>query len=198
VSGKSRIVFVKIYTKVGDGGHTYLYGGWKLKKDHPRVRAYGDVDELNSVLGWAETETKGSSLRRAILTIQAELFVLGADLSTPRRSPRSKDVPRVGPGHIGRLEREMDKLSHPLPELKNFILPGGKGGGALLHLARAVCRRAERNLVPLLRSDKSLLEAQIYLNRLSDYLFLLARTCNQKNRAPENIWKPSNSSPPAV
>ncbi|MBL8024457.1 MAG: cob(I)yrinic acid a,c-diamide adenosyltransferase [Elusimicrobia bacterium] len=182
---------MKIYTKVGDGGDTYLFGGRKLRKDSPRVKAYGVVDELNSVLGWAETETKALSVRRSISIIQEELFVLGADLSTPRDAPDSKKIPRIGPVQIERLEREMDTLSRHLPELRNFILPGGAGGGALLHLARAVCRRAERSLVVLLKRDQSFLHAQIYLNRLSDCLFLLARTGNQKARSPEKIWKPT-------
>lgn len=180
---------MKIYTKMGDGGDTYLFGGKKVRKDHPRVMAYGDVDELNSVLGWAETLAPGQALRRAIRTVQWELFTLGADLSTPLSSRPPKPVPRIGADHIARVEREIDRLSDRLPELKNFILPGGSPLGAVLHQGRAVARRAERALVPLLKKDRSLSHAQIYLNRLSDYLFVLARTANQAARRLEQIWK---------
>jgi cob(I)alamin adenosyltransferase len=180
---------MKIYTKVGDGGDTYLFGDGKVRKDHPRVNAYGDVDEMNSVLGWAETLAERKLLREDIEKVQGELFILGADLSTPPGSRPPKQVPRIGTGHIKRLEKEIDTLSARLPKLENFILPGGSGVGAVLHLARAVCRRAERSLVPILKKDRSLSDAQIYLNRLSDYLFILARTANLDAKRPERIWK---------
>jgi cob(I)alamin adenosyltransferase len=180
---------MKIYTKVGDGGDTYFFGGQKVRKDHPRVSAYGDVDELNSVLGWAETLTGNRSLKRALGLIQEELFILGADLSTPPGSRPPKPVPRITPSHINRLEREIDAVSERLPALRHFVLPGGSSAGAALHLARAVARRAERSLIPLLKKDKSLTSPQIYLNRLSDYLFVLARLLNQQKNKTEKTWR---------
>ena len=179
---------MKIYTKVGDGGDTFLFGGAKVRKDHPRVRAYGDVDELNAVLGLAAAQAV-PSLRPSIVFVQEELFILGADLSAPWRAKTPKPVPRIGSDHIRRLEREIDVCSDRLPPLKNFILPGGSEIGASLHMARAVCRRAERSLTPLLKRDRTLTHAQIYLNRLSDYLFVLARTASRLSRQPEKIWR---------
>jgi cob(I)alamin adenosyltransferase len=180
---------MKIYTKVGDGGDTYLFGGGKVRKDHPRVNAYGDVDELNSVLGWAASLTQDSETLGALDLVQKELFVLGADLATPLDARPPKSVPRIGAKEIARLERAIDKISKHLPALTHFILPGGSSLGAALHLARAVCRRAERVLVPLMGSDKSIRDAQIYMNRLSDYLFVLARRANQKAGVKETLWK---------
>ena len=180
---------MKIYTKVGDGGDTYLFGGGKVRKDHPRVNAYGDVDELNSVLGWAASLTQDSEVIGALELVQKELFVLGADLATPPDARPPKSVPRIGAKEIARLERAIDTLSKHLPALTHFILPGGSSLGAALHFARAVCRRAERVLVPLLGSDKSIRDAQIYMNRLSDYLFVLGRRANQKAGVQETLWR---------
>lgn len=181
---------MKIYTKVGDGGDTYLFGGGKVRKDHPRVNAYGDVDELNSVLGWAASLTQDSEILETLELIQKELFVLGADLATPPDARPPKAVPRIGSKEIARLEKIIDKISKQLPALTHFILPGGSSLGAALHLARAVCRRAERVLIPLMGSDKSIQDAQIYMNRLSDFLFILARRANQKAGGKETLWRP--------
>jgi cob(I)alamin adenosyltransferase len=182
---------MKIYTKVGDGGDTYLFGGGKVRKSHPRVMAYGDVDELNSVLGWAGSLTKDRAILAAIDVVQNELFILGADLATPPGAHAPKAVPRIEPGHIERLEKAIDALTDILPPLKHFILPGGSSLGAALHLARAVCRRAERSLVPVLHRDRSLRHSQIYMNRLSDYLFVLARWSNHRSGRKERIWTPT-------
>ena len=181
---------MKIYTKVGDGGDTYLFGGGKVRKDHPRVNAYGDVDELNSVLGWAASLTQDSEIRGALEFVQKELFVLGADLATPPDARPPKAVPRIGAKEIARLEKAIDKISKRLPALTHFILPGGSSLGSALHLARAVCRRAERVLVPLMESDQSIRNTQIYINRLSDFLFVLARRANQKAGGKETLWRP--------
>jgi cob(I)alamin adenosyltransferase len=181
---------MKIYTKVGDGGDTYLFGGGKVRKDHPRVNAYGDVDELNSVLGMAVSVAQSSDMRDAIVAVQRELFILGADLATPPDARPPKAVPRIGAEHIARLEREIDVLSQDLPALTHFILPGGSALGSVLHMARAVCRRSERVLVPLMGSDQSIKDAQIYINRLSDYLFVLARATNQRAGVQETLWSP--------
>jgi cob(I)alamin adenosyltransferase len=183
---------MKIYTKVGDGGNTFLLDGVRVRKNHPRVKAYGDVDELNGVLGLAAALGADAPLKAFLLDIQRELFVLGADLSAPRRGGHAPEsVPRITAAHIVRLEREIDRISDALPPLRHFILPGGAPAGAALHVARTVARRAERSLTPLLQSDPTLREAQIYLNRLSDYLFVLARWVNRRARRAEREWKPS-------
>ncbi|MBP9128061.1 MAG: cob(I)yrinic acid a,c-diamide adenosyltransferase [Elusimicrobia bacterium] len=181
---------MKIYTKVGDGGDTYLFGGEKVRKDHPRVMAYGDVDELNSLLGWAASFTEDEEFRKVLSRLQNELFVLGADLATPRTARLSKRVPRIGPCHVVELEKGIDRLSAELPRLTHFILPGGSVVGSALHLARAVCRRAERALAPMVGSDKTVRPAQIYMNRLSDFLFVLARHANLKSTVSETPWIP--------
>jgi cob(I)alamin adenosyltransferase len=181
---------MKIYTKVGDGGKTLLFGGEKVWKDHPRVMAYGDVDELNSLLGWAICLTADGEILKILTRLQNELFVLGADLATPRSARLAKRVPRVGPRHIQALEKAIDRVSAGLPPLTHFILPGGDALGAALHIARAVCRRAERALVPIVGSDKTVRSAQIYMNRLSDFLFVLARHANRKANVPETPWVP--------
>jgi len=183
---------MKIYTKVGDGGNTFLLDGVRVRKNHPRVKAYGDVDELNGVLGLAAALGADAPLKAFLLDIQRELFVLGADLSAPRRGGHApRGVPRITAEHIARLEREIDRISDALPPLRHFILPGGAPAGAALHVARTVARRAERSLTPLLQSDPTLREAQIYLNRLSDYLFVLARWVNRRARRAEREWKGS-------
>lgn len=184
------MVPMKIYTKVGDGGKTFLFGGKKVWKDHPRVMAYGDVDELNSLLGWALSLTEDEEIMKILTRLQNELFVLGADLATPRSARVSKRVPRVGPRHVAALEKAIDRVSAKLPRLTHFILPGGGALGVALHIARAVCRRAERALVPIVGSDKTVRSAQIYMNRLSDFLFVLARHANRKANAPETPWAP--------
>jgi cob(I)alamin adenosyltransferase len=181
---------MKIYTKVGDGGFTFLFGGGKVRKDHLRVNTYGDVDELNSVLGWAACLSQDAEIKGALELVQNELFVLGADLATPPDARPPKAVPRIGGKEITRLEKAIDKISKKLPALTHFILPGGSTVGAALHLARAVCRRSERGLVPLMATDTSIRDAQIYMNRLSDFLFVLARRANQKAGGKEIIWKP--------
>ncbi len=181
---------MRIYTKVGDGGRTYLFGGKKVRKDDLRVEAYGAVDELNALLGWTRSQAKDVSVQNRMESIQNELFVLGADLATPPGTKRtSKAVPRIGPVHIQRLEKEIDDLETELPPLKTFILPGGSPGGASLHMARTVCRRAERIVSALFLRRATSRENQIYLNRLSDYLFVLARSVNRNDRQRETPWR---------
>lgn len=181
---------MKIYTKVGDGGNTFLFGGKKVRKDDPRVKAYGHVDELNAALGLARALLKNTALAGKIDAVQKELFVLGADLAAPPGAKTPKAPPRIGPDHVKRLEREIDTLQALLPPLKTFILPGGSPAGAALHLARAVCRRAERSVVALSKKQKIGPQTQIYLNRLSDHLFVLARAANAAESAPETPWVP--------
>jgi len=177
---------MKIYTRVGDGGYTYLFGGKKVRKDNDRVEAYGTVDELNSALGLAAALAKNADVQRRIGAIQRDLFVLGADLATPPKKGAPR-VPRIGPAHVRRLEEEIDRMQKDLPPLRHFILPGGSPAGAALHLARAVCRRGERYCASLGRSFPS---AIVYLNRLGDYLFVLARRASRREGKKETLWIP--------
>ena len=175
----------KIYTRGGDAGETSLGDGSRVSKLDPLVRAYGAVDELNSVVGWAEVEVDDARLRR----IQNELFDLGADLSVPYEEGDGKL--RIAQDAVDGLEADCDAVNEALPELKSFILPGGSEAAARLHIARAVCRRAES--VALWAATERPVNplALVYLNRLSDLLFILARAAN--GGAPEPLWKPGGS-----
>ena len=179
---------MKIYTKTGDNGTTSLLGGTRVAKDHLRVAAGGDVDELNALLGVVKAEAKGA-LGRLLGHIQRDLFALGAQLADPTaRLARRKAKATVGAAQTRRLERAIDKAEAGLPPLAAFILPGGTSLGAHLHLARTVCRRAERAVITLHRDtplDKHLLE---YVNRLSDLLFVLARAANHAAARGEDRW----------
>lgn len=181
---------MKIYTKAGDGGKTYLFGGKKVSKNDLRVEAYGSVDELNSAIGWVKAQLKDSRAIEQLEILQKELFTLGADLATPADAKTPKKVPRIEQGHVARLEREIDRLQETLPPLRSFILPGGNPAGAALHLARSICRRAERAVVTLSNRKKTGVVNQIYLNRLSDYLYVLARRVNRIENQPETPWVP--------
>lgn len=179
---------MKIYTKTGDEGQTGLFGGPRVSKDAPRIEAYGTVDELNSVLGLARTETLPQSIDALLAGIQSELFSLGAELATP--NPAAKGTDLIGPANIERLEQAIDHYEADLEPLKQFILPGGTKGAATLHLARTVCRRAERRLVTLVHStsEKISPELVVYLNRLSDLLFVLARAANHAAGVADVPW----------
>ena len=174
----------RIYTRGGDAGETSLGDGSRVSKLDPLVRAFGAVDELNSVVGWAQVEAQDARLER----IQNELFDLGADLSVPYNADDGKL--RVTQAKIDALERDCDEANAPLEPLKSFVLPGGNETAARLHLARAVCRRAES--VTLWAADERPVNplVLVYLNRLSDLLFILARAANG---ADEILWKPGAS-----
>ncbi len=181
----------KIYTKTGDDGDTGLFGGGRVSKAHVRVEAYGAVDELNSVIGWALTHP-GDGISEKLQTVQADLFTIGAQLATPAETRGRRPVLPVLPeSRIGELESWIDSLELGLPELTTFILPGGSPAGAALHLARTVCRRAERRVVALHELESIEASTITYLNRLSDLLFVLARHVNQRDGAPEFPWLPS-------
>ena len=180
---------MKIYTKSGDSGETGLFGGQRVPKDDPRIEAYGTVDEVNAVLGLALARCQDPDLRALIERVQAELFGVGADLATPA-DVDSAYVRRVDETSIERLETEIDAWEESLPPLKNFILPGGSEVGAILHIARTVCRRAERSVVKLSEQAAINPNIQRYLNRLSDWLFTLARLVNQHNGMTETPWQP--------
>jgi cob(I)alamin adenosyltransferase len=181
----------KIYTRRGDDGSTGLFGGPRVRKDDLRVAAYGDVDELNSALGVAREELPQGDLRALVDALQSELFTLGAELATPDADKAPKEVPRIMDAHVSRLEQEIDRLTGELPEMKNFILPGGSRAGAALHLCRTVCRRAERKAVSLADGVPVSAQALAYLNRLSDLLFVMARAANLRAGGIEIPWKPA-------
>jgi|SRR3989344_8883896 len=178
---------VKVYTRGGDRGMTSLFGGGRVEKNSARIEAYGQVDELNSMLGVVLTDSLSADIVRKISRVQKELFVLGGDLATPI-SVKVK-VPRISRSHIKRLEREIDRWDATLPKLKNFILPGGIKVGSKLHLARAIARRVERSIVAL--TDEESINPNIlpYINRLSDWFFVAARYANHLSKIPETIWK---------
>jgi len=171
----------RVYTKSGDAGETSLVDGSRVSKADPRVVAYGDVDELNSLLGIARVGLADQQLDDALGKIQNELFVVGADLA----SPLEIQVPRVEEAHVAEMERLIDLLLEELEPLREFILPGGTQLGATLHLARAVARRAERSVVALAAQSGINERALVYLNRLSDLLFVMARVANKRSGARE-------------
>jgi cob(I)alamin adenosyltransferase len=179
---------MKIYTKTGDTGSTALFGGKRVSKESLRIDAYGTVDELNALLGIVGTSTAHGGLRDAVYRVQRELFILGADLATPLDTPRVS-IPRVDDAHVEWMEELMDDLETRLPELRNFILPGGSVAAAHLHHCRTVCRRAERAIVRL-AGYESINETDIvYINRLSDLLFVLAREANRLDGHEDVPWK---------
>ena len=179
---------VKIYTKTGDDGTTGLFGGARVPKDHPRVAAYGAVDELNCQLGCARSLGMPEDLDGALARIQDELFALGADLATPAEAKASSKVRRVAPQDAEWLERMIDLFDEEIPPLRSFVLPGGGPAAAGVHLARALCRRAERATVTLSRSEKIGPATVVCLNRLSDFLFTLGRVLNHRARVTEQPW----------
>ena len=167
----------KIYTRTGDDGSTGLSDGSRASKDCFRVRAYGEVDEANSAIGVARLHIDNIELERSLARIQNDMFDLGADLSTPTLEDDSKAL-RVVQSQIDRLETELDALNKDLAPLKTFVLPGGTPPAAYLHLARAITRRAEREIVTMAREEDINPLALKYINRLSDFLFVAARWCN--------------------
>ncbi len=187
---------MKIYTRTGDKGQTSLVTGKRVSKASDRVDTYGTVDELNSAIGVAIAEISNvkyqiSNVKKELEDIQHDLFEIGAVLATPEKSTK-----HTAPSTLGKraleFERVIDKLTMTLPPLKNFILPGGGKAGVFLHMARTVCRRAERRIIAL--SEKEAVDDEIvkYFNRLSDLLFTMARFVNQKDKKKETVWRPSH------
>jgi cob(I)alamin adenosyltransferase len=181
---------VKIYTKTGDSGNTGLFGGGRVPKDDPRVEAYGDVDELNAVLGLARSAELMPRIDEVLVPIQRDLFSIGALLATPDRDKMEQHLTkaRISDERIAELEREIDACDKELEPLKAFILPGGTQKAAALHVARTVCRRAERRVIHLQREVEIPQIVVVYLNRLSDLLFTLARFANARADAGEVTW----------
>ncbi|MGI9360231.1 MAG: cob(I)yrinic acid a,c-diamide adenosyltransferase [Parasphingorhabdus sp.] len=186
----------KIYTKTGDDGTTGLVGGARVAKNDPRMAAIGDVDELNSVLGVAICQLDDGKLLKSLQVIQNDLFDLGADLATPADEgddfAPSEMVLRVTPSQVERLESEIDAVNDGLDPLTSFILPGGSNAAAAIHLARATARRAERTAVSAAQVMALNPQALAYLNRLSDYLFVVARMLNNGGKS-DILWVPGAS-----
>ena len=180
---------MKIYTKTGDTGETGLYGGTRVPKDAMRVEACGTVDELNACIGFVRSQIQDLEVNAILHRIQNELFDIGADLATLDAHPKAESL-RISPTLTIELEKEIDRFHDQLPPLKNFILPGGSTGGAAIHLARTVARRAERCVVSLAKGETVNPAVLLYLNRLSDLLFVLARLVNYRLNKPEPIWEP--------
>ncbi|MBL8998050.1 MAG: cob(I)yrinic acid a,c-diamide adenosyltransferase [Gemmatimonadales bacterium] len=181
---------MKIYTKTGDDGDTGLFGGGRVPKDHARVAAYGDVDELNAVLGMARSVDVMPRIDEVLAPIQRDLFALGALLATPDHEKMKEQLAkaRISDARIGQLEQAIDDGEAELEPLKAFIMPGGTPKAAALHVARTVCRRAERAIIRLQREAEIPQIVVIYLNRLSDLLFVLARVANRRAGAGEVTW----------
>ena len=180
----------RIYTKTGDHGDTGLGDGSRVPKDHPRVTAYGTVDELNALLGVFLVQLDDSTLIELIRSVQNDLFDVGADLCLPQQD--GDKALRVRTEQAERLEKAIDRYNERLQPLKSFILPGGTAAAAWCHLARTVCRRAERDVVTLARNEKINPQVIIYLNRLSDLLFVLARVCNHDGK-DDVLWVPGQT-----
>jgi cob(I)alamin adenosyltransferase len=180
---------MKIYTRSGDEGDTGLFGGGRVPKDHPRVAAYGDVDELNSALGLVRA-TLPPLFDELLASVQRDLFAMGGQLATPdpERVTRALEKAALSEDRVGELERAIDTADVELAPLKAFVLPGGTPKAATLHVARTVCRRAERSVVRLAREAEVHPDFVVYLNRLSDLLFTLARLANHRAGIPDEAW----------
>jgi cob(I)alamin adenosyltransferase len=183
---------VKIYTKTGDAGETGLFGGGRVRKDDPRVQAYGEVDETNAAIGFAASLDPSDFEAHALQTIQRDLFSIGAELASPTPTTVEKVLARsgapIGAAEVGALEDLIDAHEATLTPLKNFILPGGTPKAAALHVARTTCRRAERAVVTLAGAEQTNPAIIHYLNRLSDLLFVLARATNAHAGKPDIPW----------
>jgi len=181
---------MKIYTKTGDTGKTSLIGGTKVLKSDPRIDAYGTIDELNSSIGLVSDFCNDQHAKNILKEIQDRLFTIGSELACDPNKKINMPIPDLHESDIELLEKEMDQMDAELPRMKNFILPGGLPSVSFMHVARCVCRRAERCSVNLQENEGNVNPLIIkYLNRLSDYLFMLARYTGIKNNAPEIIWK---------
>jgi cob(I)alamin adenosyltransferase len=182
---------MKIYTRTGDQGETALFGGERVSKDSARIEAYGDVDEVNAAVGVARAFLHDPDLDTILATVQNNLFVLGGDLATPLPPANGQvayRIPRITADHVTAVEQFIDRADAELLPLHTFILPTGDQGAALLHLARTICRRAERRVVALTRHEQINPQAIVYLNRLSDLLFVIARLANHRAGVTETPW----------
>ena len=179
---------MKIYTRTGDTGETGLFDGRRVSKSDLRVDAYGEVDELNAAIGLVLASGVDPGMTEMLQAIQSDLFAVGGRLADPSHKVADRvGKMNVGPTHVARLEQWIDQLESELPPLRRFILPGGAAAGAALHLARTICRRAERRIVQL-GADEVPAELLAYVNRLSDFLFVAARAVNRRAGVPELEW----------
>lgn len=185
---------MKLYTRQGDAGETGLFGGQRVSKCDARVACYGEVDETNAAIGLAVAGCSDARIREQLLAIQSELFIIGGELATPASSAAPT---RIAPADVERLERWIDEAMDQVPPLRQFVLPGGAPMAAQLHLARTVCRRAERAVVALAAHETTSPTIVVYLNRLSDLLFALARLANVRAGVPDVPWQAPPSSPRA-
>ena len=181
---------MKIYTKTGDTGETGLFGGGRVRKDSVRVDAYGEVDELNASLGLARSLAMPTDLDALLQRLQDQLFTVGAVLATPAESKAAAHIPVLEPEWVEAMEQAIDAAETELAPMTHFILPGGSQAASALHLARTVCRRAERRAVPLPASGKAPTSVVVFLNRLSDLLFTLARLSNHRAGIQDVKWMP--------
>jgi len=182
---------MKIYTKTGDKGETGLFGGERVSKNNLRLNAYGSIDELNSFLGLALIEVTSVEIKNVLNDLQNKLFVLGSDLATPETEKNVKlNITRLPDSYILDTEKTIDDFEAKLDELKNFILPGGSIGSALLHICRTISRRAEREVVALKNTEHIGENIVIFLNRLSDLFFVLSRFENKYSNIPDTKWIP--------
>lgn len=179
---------MKIYTKTGDSGMSSLWGGMRVSKASARISAYGSVDELNSMIGFILSMNLDNKIATCLTRIQSELMTIGSDLATPEGMTTKIKQLRISSTAVTKLEKEIDAMTSDLPQLKSFILPSGSPAAAYLHLARTVCRRAEREVVSLAADEVINPAVQIYLNRLSDFLFTAARKQNQVDHVSETTW----------
>lgn len=182
---------MKIYTKTGDKGTTSLFGGTRVDKSDMRIDAYGTIDELNSYIGLLRDQEVNQSRKSFLIAIQENLFVIGSILATESEDHKAK-IPQLSEEATFRLENAMDEMDKSLPAMRNFVLPGGHPSISYCHITRCVCRRAERLVVALSRHVDLEDKVLVYLNRLSDYLFVLARKMTQELQAEETPWKPKS------
>lgn len=180
---------MKIYTKTGDKGQTSLIGGTRVAKHHIRIEAYGTVDELNSFIGLIRDQEIDKHYKEILLEIQDRLFTIGSLLASDPNKSKMK-LPQINEDDVVRLEKEIDAMNEKLPEMRSFVLPGGHPIVSYCHIARCVCRRAERNTIKLMEAEKIDEIIIKYLNRLSDYLFVLSRKIGLDKGAQETPWKP--------
>ncbi|MCV6628321.1 MAG: cob(I)yrinic acid a,c-diamide adenosyltransferase [Flavobacteriaceae bacterium] len=187
---------MKIYTKTGDSGKTSLFGGQRVSKSNLRIASYGTVDELNSYIGMIRDQQQHADTNKILIAIQHHLFTLGAELATPPEKEKLKNgkdrlqILRIGEEHLRILEQEIDQMDANLPQMTHFVLPGGHIAVSFCHIARTVCRRAERKCTELYEIEAFNPHILQYLNRLSDYLFVLARKLSQDLQATEIKWIP--------
>lgn len=182
---------MKIYTKIGDKGETALFGGERVSKNHLRLNAYGTIDELNSFIGLAVVEVQNDKIKKVLIDLQNKLFVVGSDLATPETEKNKKlKITRTPQIFIEETEKLIDEFDSQLDELKNFILPGGSKGAALLHICRTLARRAEREIVALKNTVHIEDNILIFINRISDLFFVLSRFENKYSNIPDTKWIP--------